>query len=518
MRHLNPHGLPLVLAALALHGTAFAGFGRLDAGLYTGLVVPGGKHDLYAPTEAEYKALNPGPVLGGRFSYRPLEPLGGEVEAYGAAASTGGGGALMFAYRAQMIVLPPLSLPKDIAPFAVAGLGNIGVSSASDALGSDTDWSVHAGLGAQMPLNEKLALRLDVRYLFADGNTTLSSPGGHTEVLLGMGYRLTPEEDVDGDGFVDSRDSCANEPETENGYLDEDGCPDALGEVSILVEDADGVVVPDVLVVAGGQELGRTDGVGRLRTSGLMPETTLQISGSHFHMAGDATALLTVAEGLNEVTLVTQWLPGRVRVVTRNNEGPIVNAAASFIGPKEVEPSIVESGDKTFYLHPGGWSVIVAAASFGTERRELDIAPDQDALVVIEVELAPAKVEVTREEMVILEKILFEVGSASIDQASMGLLQELANNIVAHDGIRRLEIQGHTDSTGSSRDNKKLSQARVESVRDELVKRGVSADILQAVGYGEEVSIASNDSEEGRAKNRRVQFLILEQELGTEPK
>ena len=247
-----------------------------------------------------------------------------------------------------------------------------------------------------------------------------------------------------------------------------------------------------------------------------MPQTTVHLTGRHFHMVADAEAELSVVEGTNAATLVTEWLPGRVRVVTRDHEGPIVNAAASFMGPAEVDPSIVEGGDKTFYLRPGAWSIIVAAASFGTERRDLDIAPDEDSLIVIEVDLAPAKVEVTRKEMVILEKILFEVGSASIDQASMNLLQELANNIVAHQGIRRLEIQGHTDSTGSSRDNKRLSQARVESVRDELIRRGVSADILEAVGYGEDLSIATNDTEEGRAKNRRVQFLILDQELTVE--
>jgi len=502
------------VALLAIHGHATAGTGRLDAGLYSGVVVPGGKHDLYAPAESEYKKMSAAPALGGRFAYRPFAALGGELEAHGGVATAAGaGGVMLYAYRAQMLVLPPVSLPGEVEPFVLAGAGNIGISSSTDVLGSDTDWSAHTGIGVFVPINEKLALRMDVRYLFADGNAALSSSGGHTEALVGLSYRVTPEGDVDADGLVDSQDACAEEPETLNGWMDEDGCPDGLADIDIVVQDADGVAVADVLVFADGQEVGRTNGSGRLATRGLLPETTVQLKGSHFHMVADASADLTLVEGANEVTLVTEWLPGRVRVVTRNSDGPIVNAAASFMGPKDVPPSIVDAGDKTFYLHPGAWSIMVAAASFGTERRDVDSAPDEDSLIVIEVDLAPAKVEVTRAEMVILEKILFEVGSASIDQASMGLIQELANNIVAHEGIRRLEIQGHTDSTGSSADNKNLSQARVESVREELIRRGVSSDILEAVGYGEDVSIATNDTEAGRAKNRRVQFLILEQEL-----
>jgi len=514
MRSFSPGLVALALGALTLAPDALAGGGDLDLGLYTGVVIPGSQHELFSPTTAYYKKLNPGPALGGRVSFHPHDLFATEGEAYSAMASApDAGAALIYALRAQLLVLPPLNLPAEIEPFLVAGIGDIGISSSDEVLGSDLDWAFHMGLGTLVPVSEKIGLRLDVRYLLADRNLSLSTPGGHTEVLLGMNYRIAKQGDEDGDGFVDSRDGCINESETENGYLDDDGCPDELANLAIVVQDADGVPMGDVIISADGRELGRTSKDGTLKTDGLMPETTVNLIATHFHMDGEAEQSLALVPGTNEATLVTAWLPGRVRVVTRGADGPILDAAASFIGPKEMETSIVEDGDQVFFLAPGEWSIIVAAATFGTERRDLDIAPDEDSLVVIEVELEPAKVEVTREEMVILEKILFEFNSASIDKVSLDLIQEVANNIVVHGGIKKIEVQGHTDSTGPAAANKKLSQDRVESVRTELIARGVDGDILTAVGYGEDEPIAPNDTEEGRAKNRRVQFLILEQDL-----
>lgn len=513
---MRPH-LLASLGITLLTPSAHAGAGDIDLGAYTGVVVPGSEHELYSPYTARYKSLNPGPALGIRGGYKLLDFLGAEGEVHAAfSGSSDAGGALLYAARLQGVFAPQLDMPADLEPFLTAGLGDIGISSSTDVLGRDLDWAAHAGLGTLIPLNDTLGLRLDVRYLFADRNLQLGTPGGHTEVLLGINHRIVSKADSDGDGVADAVDQCRQEAESDNGYLDDDGCPDELAVVSMQVIDADGIPVGDVVISVDGVEIGRTDADGRISSEALTPGSTVTISASHFHMASVAEQTLTLGEGPNELELQTDWLPGRVRVVTRGADGPITDAAASFLGPKEVDTNVVDEGDELFFLAPGSWSIIVAADSFGTERRDLDIGPDEDSLVVVEVEMEPAKVEVTREEMVILEQVLFEVNSANIDEASMGLLQEVANNIVVHGGIKKMEIQGHTDSTGSNSANKKLSQQRVESVQQELVSRGVNPDILMAVGYGEERPIESNNTEEGRAKNRRVQFVILEQDLVVE--
>ena len=72
-----------------------------------------------------------------------------------------------------------------------------------------------------------------------------------------------------------------------------------------------------------------------------------------------------------------------------------------------------------------------------------------------------------------------------------------------------LRIEGHTDNTGDDASNKTLSQSRAEAVRDYLVEQGIDASRLEAVGLGEEQPVADNNTEEGRAQNRRVELVRL---------
>jgi outer membrane protein OmpA-like peptidoglycan-associated protein len=105
-------------------------------------------------------------------------------------------------------------------------------------------------------------------------------------------------------------------------------------------------------------------------------------------------------------------------------------------------------------------------------------------------------------------KVLFRTGSADISPKSDQLLDEMARLIEQHKQIKRLEIQGYTDSTGDADFNLKLSQERAGTVRSALIKRGVGERRLIARGYGEEHPIAPNLTNAGRAKNRRVEFAI----------
>jgi outer membrane protein OmpA-like peptidoglycan-associated protein len=74
-----------------------------------------------------------------------------------------------------------------------------------------------------------------------------------------------------------------------------------------------------------------------------------------------------------------------------------------------------------------------------------------------------------------------------------------------------MQVEGHTDSSGAAGHNKELSQKRAESVRAFLVKEGVSGKRLVAKGFGPDKPIADNATDEGKEKNRRVEFNILKQ-------
>ena len=73
----------------------------------------------------------------------------------------------------------------------------------------------------------------------------------------------------------------------------------------------------------------------------------------------------------------------------------------------------------------------------------------------------------------------------------------------------KFTVEGHTDSVGSASLNQKLSESRANSVRDFLVKEGIAADRLTAIGYGEDKPIATNNTRAGRTQNRRVEINLV---------
>ncbi len=512
MARTLPLAVALALTALSTSARA-GGAGDVDVGLYTGLVAPGPLHELYDPSVALQETLRVGPALGARASYRPIGLLAAELATHiSFSSSPDRGAATLYAYRGQALVLPPIPLPADIEPFALVGLGNLGLWSKPEVLGGDLDYEWHLGLGAKVPLTDRLSLRGDVNYLFADRNFDIGSPGGHTEILVGVSYRVTAERDRDNDGIPDSVDACMTEPETINRHADDDGCPDMLADVTLTVRDTEGQLVPGVTVFSDGAEVGLTGSDGTFTVRDVFPETSLALRAEHFHMERPEQAIVELVEGANAAEVTMEWMPGRVRVVTQANGEPMAGAMASFSGPKKVRPSEVEAGDQMFYLAPGDWQVLVTADTYGTQLKQFSIGPAERKTVVIELEMKPAQVKVTLEEVVILQQILFDSGSADIQGASQELMEEVTGTILANPQLKLIRIEGHTDSQGSASLNRKLSQSRVDSVMAWMINRGVPTEKLVAQGYGEDQPIASNATAEGRAQNRRVVFTILEQD------
>jgi len=109
--------------------------------------------------------------------------------------------------------------------------------------------------------------------------------------------------------------------------------------------------------------------------------------------------------------------------------------------------------------------------------------------------------------LVAAQKINFERGSAEIAQASLPVLKQLAE-VIAHCPAVTIEVAGHTDAAGKKAANEALSKRRAEAVADSLTKAGIGSAKLTAVGYGASKPLAANDNAEGRAKNRRIEFVV----------
>jgi outer membrane protein OmpA-like peptidoglycan-associated protein len=121
-------------------------------------------------------------------------------------------------------------------------------------------------------------------------------------------------------------------------------------------------------------------------------------------------------------------------------------------------------------------------------------------------------VVVKKDRIEIKQQIKFKTGSAKIiGTDSFAIIAEVASAMRDNPQIKKIRVEGHTDSVGNDAANLKLSQERAGSVMAAMIKEGVDPARMEAVGYGETKPIASNSTKNGRAENRRTEFNIVEQ-------
>ena len=121
--------------------------------------------------------------------------------------------------------------------------------------------------------------------------------------------------------------------------------------------------------------------------------------------------------------------------------------------------------------------------------------------------LAAVKEEARGLVITLSGSVLFASDASTLLPAAQEQLNHVADALLTTKD-RKLTIEGHTDSQGSSGYNQGLAQKRADVVRSYLISRGYSADLIQAVGVGEDRPVATNDNAEGRANNRRVEIVV----------
>jgi OmpA-OmpF porin, OOP family len=128
----------------------------------------------------------------------------------------------------------------------------------------------------------------------------------------------------------------------------------------------------------------------------------------------------------------------------------------------------------------------------------------------LEAQLADLKVQKTERGLVLtLGDVMFDTGQATLKSGAYGTLDRLATALREKSG-RKVLIEGHTDNVGSDESNQGLSERRAQSVQSALMQRDVARSQMTALGKGENFPIASNDSENGRQSNRRVELIFTE--------
>ncbi len=142
------------------------------------------------------------------------------------------------------------------------------------------------------------------------------------------------------------------------------------------------------------------------------------------------------------------------------------------------------------------------------QRATLYIIDEQPLVTTLEFTAAEMMAALDDDGRIALYGILFDFDKATLQPESANQLQDVLTLLQTNPALK-LEIQGHTDSDGSASYNQQLSQRRAESVKQYLLLFGVDESRLLAKGYGESIPLVANDSDENKAKNRRVELVKM---------
>lgn len=193
----------------------------------------------------------------------------------------------------------------------------------------------------------------------------------------------------------------------------------------------------------------------------------------------------------------------------------VARARVALIGPRGTE--VVADGEGLFAaldLPPGTYQVQVDADGYLMQVAAVEVVSNETATPTVVLVPKPKRqlVEVKENEIVIRQQINFATGSADIARSSEPLMRQIADVFMRNTHIERVEIQGHTDSTGKREFNVQLSQDRADAVREWLIGAGIAPSRMVARGYGPDHALRPNNSAANRAANRRVQFIIKERQ------
>lgn len=166
-----------------------------------------------------------------------------------------------------------------------------------------------------------------------------------------------------------------------------------------------------------------------------------------------------------------------------------------------------EDGAETVRLVPGRWAVAARAEGIGATVQQVDVPAGEGSLSV-DLTLGTAQVQVVGTRIDLGAPIRFAFAAAVLEPSSDALLREVAAQLVLHPEFGHVALRGHTDNVGDPAANLLLSRRRADAVRERLVTLGVDASRLSAEGFGDTQPVVDNATEEGRAQNRRVEFVV----------
>jgi outer membrane protein OmpA-like peptidoglycan-associated protein len=278
-----------------------------------------------------------------------------------------------------------------------------------------------------------------------------------------------------------------------------------LADVVLRVVDDGGTPITGAEVSVDDESRGTTPPGGALALRNLLPGTSVFTATAPGY--APTTAEIEVVEGSQVRYIELSPLPGQLAVVVTGPDGKPVDAEIALVGPEDWLPTNTgRDGRYTFHIRPGEWRVVAKARGLGAASRTATVSSEQQ--VSVDIQLAESRVRVDRTGVVLEDVVLFDFNADTLRAEANPVLDEVASTLQANLEVVAVEIRGHTDDRGDLPYNLALSQRRAETVRRALVERGVPPEILTARGYGASRPVKPNDTEAGRAANRRVEFVL----------
>lgn len=369
-----------------------------------------------------------------------------------------------------------------IQPFIGTGASLTYFTGGDQNIDDNFTFSVPLVAGFDVPISEGASLEFKGTYNrsfndYIDGTTGIDSQD-HDDFFIasvGFKFRLSGPKDSDGDGVKDKVDACVNEA----GPKSTNGCPDNDGDGVINSKD----LCPDVPGSATNRGCADSDGDSIADFEDACPNIagTLEFQGC---ADKDGDKIPDSEDVCPEIkgTSATGGCPDDDGDQIKNS----VDLCPTFAGTSEFGGCPDSDGDGIIDKEDDCPSLAGIVPNKG--------CPD-------------VKVEVRRKLDVIFNNLLFATNSANIDPTSLDDLDELVT-IMKDDTDLRLSIEGHTDDRGNNEYNLELSRLRAEAVKQHLINGGINAERISAVGYGETRPLTTNNTAQGRLKNRRVELNI----------
>jgi outer membrane protein OmpA-like peptidoglycan-associated protein len=420
--------------------------GTAEFGLYWGLFMPDAQHELVAEKTAFHEIERVTPEFGLRAGYYPWRMLGLELEAGLLPSQTRDTNDSLNIFALRAHAML-LAPTTTIVPFLAVGGGILGVASEPSVLGSDIDGELHIGIGAKAYATEDLAVRLDIRDNITNGTNGAKRDqlAMHWEALIGLSVVVGRDEPAPA--------PAPPPPDSDGDGIDDtkDKCKDVAGVApdGCPPPDSDGDGIPDSDDACAKEAGVKNDDFTK---HGCPPPPA----------DGDG-------DGVPDASDKCPTVAGDAA------DGCIADTDADGLRDTE-DKCKAEPETKNGF-------------------EDADGCPDE----------LPEEV---KKFTGAIEGIVFEASKATIMKGSFKTLDAAVKVLTDYVALR-MEISGHSDTSGNADKNTQLSKERAEAVKQYFVEKGVAAERLESRGAGSAEPVADNKTAEGRAKNRRIEISLL---------